>query len=181
MNKGLEVIEAHWLFGCDADQISVVVHPQSVIHSMVEMVDGSVIAQLGVTDMKHAIQYALTYPTRQTGCLEPLDFTRCSQLTFEPPDFERFPCLRLAYEALRTGGTMPAVLNAANEIAVQAFLDNKIRLSDIPRIIEAVMREHQVRPASNLEAILESDIWGRAKANDFLTETASGAGSGKII
>jgi len=176
MNKGLEVIEAHWLFGFPVDRISVIVHPQSVIHSMVEMVDGSVIAQLGVTDMKHAIQYALTFPTRKTGCLEPLDFTRHSQLTFEEPDLERFPCLRLAYEALKIGGTMPAVLNAANEIAVQAFLDDKIRLSDIPRIIEAVMNEHETKPASDLEAILESDSAARARANEFLNQTASGAG-----
>jgi 1-deoxy-D-xylulose-5-phosphate reductoisomerase len=181
MNKGLEVIEAHWLFGFDADKISVIVHPQSVIHSMVEMVDGSVIAQLGVTDMKHAIQYALTYPKRQEGCLEPLDLTRISQLTFEEPDTARFPCLRLAYEALKAGGTMPAVLNAVNEIAVQAFLDNKIRLPDIARIIEAVMNEHEIQPASNLEAILEGDAWARVKAKELLTETASGAGSGKII
>jgi len=125
--------------------------------------------------MKHAIQYALTYPTRKTGCLEPLDFTRASQLTFEEPDFDRFPCLRLAYDALKTGGTMPAVLNAANEIAVQAFLNNKIRLSDIPRIIESVMNEHESSPASSLEAVLESDVWARASANEFLTETASGA------
>jgi 1-deoxy-D-xylulose-5-phosphate reductoisomerase len=178
MNKGLEVIEAHWLFGFPADKISVIVHPQSVIHSMVEMVDGSVIAQLGVTDMKHAIQYALTYPKRLESCLEPLDFRKASQLTFEDPDFERFPCLRLAYEALKTGGTMPAVLNAANEIAVQAFLDNKIRLSEIPRIIESVMNEHETRSASRLEAILESDVWARARANARLTETASGAGGG---
>jgi 1-deoxy-D-xylulose-5-phosphate reductoisomerase len=177
MNKGLEVIEAHWLFGFDAGRISVVVHPQSVIHSMVELVDGSVIAQLGVTDMKHAIQYALTYPTRQPGCLDPLDFTRISQLTFEEPDLERFPCLALAYHALKTGGTMPAVLNAANEIAVQAFLDNKIRLSDIPRIIESVMNEHKTDRVSNLEAVLESDAWARRKADEFLNATASGAGS----
>ena len=176
MNKGLEVIEAHWLFGFPVDRISVIVHPQSVIHSMIEMVDGSVIAQLGVTDMKHAIQYALTYPARQAGCLEPLDFTRHAQLTFEEPDFERFPCLRLAYDALRIGGTMPAVLNAANEIAVQAFLDGKIRLSDIPRIIEAVMSEHAPQPASSLEAILAGDVWARARANDYLNQTASGAG-----
>lgn len=176
MNKGLEVIEAHWLFGFNADEISVIVHPQSVVHSMIEMVDGSVIAQLGVTDMKHAIQYALTYPTRQTGCLEPLDFRKFSTLTFEEPDLEKFPCLALAYKALKTGGTMPAVLNAANEIAVQAFLDGKIRLSDIPRIIESVMNEHESESASSLEAILESDGWARTKANEFLTETASGAG-----
>jgi 1-deoxy-D-xylulose-5-phosphate reductoisomerase len=181
MNKGLEVIEAFWLFGFEADRISVIVHPQSVVHSMVEMVDGSIIAQMGVTDMKHAIQYALTYPTRQTGCLEPLDFKKFSTLTFEEPDMEKFPCLALAYKALRTGGTMPAVLNAANEIAVQAFLDEKIRLSDIPRIIESVMNEHESGSGANLEKILETDVWARAKANEFLSETASGAGSGKII
>lgn len=176
MNKGLEVIEAHWLFGFPAERISVIVHPQSVIHSMIEMVDGSIIAQIGVTDMKHAIQYALTYPKRQECCLPPLDFTKNSQLTFEEPDFERFPCLRLAYDALKTGGTMPAVLNAANEIAVQAFLDGRIRLSDIPRIIESVMNEHEAQNASNLEAILESDVWAREKANEFLSANASGAG-----
>ncbi len=177
MNKGLEVIEARWLFDFGADVISVVVHPQSVVHSMIEMVDGSVIAQLGVTDMKHAIQYALTFPTRQTGCLEPLDFTKFSQLTFEEPDLEKFPCLALAYKALRIGGTMPAALNAANEIAVQAFLDNKIRLSDIPRIIEAVMNEHTAQPASSLEIVLETDAFARARAVEFLTANATGAGS----
>ncbi|HVE58608.1 MAG TPA: 1-deoxy-D-xylulose-5-phosphate reductoisomerase [Pyrinomonadaceae bacterium] len=176
MNKGLEVIEAHWLFGFGADEISVIVHPQSVVHSMVEMVDGSVIAQLGVTDMKHAIQYALTFPTRQTGCLEPLDFRKFSTLTFEEPDLEKFPCLALAYKALRIGGTMPAALNAANEIAVQTFLDNKIRLSDIPRIIESVMAEHQSQPASSLEVILETDSWARARTAEFLTANVSGAG-----
>lgn len=173
MNKGLEVIEAFWLFGFDADRISVIVHPQSVVHSMVEMVDGSIIAQMGVTDMKHAIQYALTYPTRQPNCLEPLDFQKFSTLTFEEPDMEKFPCLALAYQALRIGGTMPAVLNAANEIAVQAFLDDKVRLSDIPRIIEAVMNEHASFGAANLEKILETDVWARAKANEFLTEAAA--------
>ncbi len=176
MNKGLEVIEAHWLFGFGAEQISVIVHPQSVIHSMVEMVDGSIIAQLGVTDMKHAIQYALTYPKRQENCLEPLDFTKLARLDFEEPDFDKFPCLKLAYDALKIGGTMPAVLNAANEIAVQAFLDNKICLSDIPRIIESVMNEHEKQFASSLEAILESDLWARGKANEFLTVAVSGAG-----
>ncbi|HMS43428.1 MAG TPA: 1-deoxy-D-xylulose-5-phosphate reductoisomerase [Pyrinomonadaceae bacterium] len=171
MNKGLEVIEARWLFGFDAEEISVIVHPQSIVHSMIEMVDGSIIAQLGVTDMKHAIQYALTYPKRQKNCLEPLDFTQLSRLDFEPPDFDKFPCLRLAYDALKIGGTMPAVLNAANEIAVQAFLDNKIRLSDISRIIENVMNEHELQNAANLEAILESDVWAREKANIFLRES----------
>jgi 1-deoxy-D-xylulose-5-phosphate reductoisomerase len=176
MNKGLEVIEAHWLFGFGAEQISVIVHPQSVIHSMVELIDGSIIAQLGVTDMKHAIQYALTYPKRQKNCLEPLDFTQLSRLDFEPPDFEKFPCLRLAYDALRIGGTMPAVLNAANEIAVEAFLDNKIRLSDIPKIIESVMSEHEAQAAKTFEAIQKADDFARKRAImklESLEKTAS--------
>jgi 1-deoxy-D-xylulose-5-phosphate reductoisomerase len=126
--------------------------------------------------MKHAIQYALTFPTRKPGCLEPLDFKKFSTLTFEEPDLEKFPCLALAYKALRLGGTMPAVLNAANEIAVQSFLDNKIRLSDIPRIIESVMNEHTAQAAASLEVVLKTDTWARARANEFLTENASGAG-----
>ncbi len=161
MNKGLEVIEARWLFDFSADEIAVVVHPQSVVHSMVEMVDGSIIAQLGVTDMKHAIQYALTFPKRQANCLPPLDFAKLSQLTFEEPNVEKFPCLALAYRALRIGGTMPATLNAANEIAVQAFLDGEIRLSDVPQIIESVMDEHETKPVTNLETILECDQQAR--------------------
>ncbi len=164
MNKGLEVIEAKWLFGFDADQISVIVHPQSVVHSMVEMVDGSVIAQLGVTDMKHPIQYALTYPHRQKGCLEPLNIAKLNNLTFEDPDFDRFPCLALAYRALRTGGTMPAVLNAANEVAVRAFLDGKIRLIDIAAVNESVMDEHETAAADSLETILAADEWARGRA-----------------
>ncbi len=164
MNKGLEVIEARWLFDFAADEISVVVHPQSVVHSLVELIDGSLIAQLGVTDMKHAIQYALTYPTRKPNCLPPLDFATLAQLTFEEPDTDKFPCLDLAYKALKTGGTMPATLNAANEIAVQAFLDGKIRLSDIPKIIEGVMNKHESRIISSLEIILETDAWARKQA-----------------
>ena len=171
MNKGLEVIEARWLFDFDADEINIVVHPQSVVHSMIEMLDGSIIAQLGVTDMKHAIQYALTFPNRQTGCLPPLDFAKLSQLTFEEPDFEKFRCLALAYRALKIGGTMPTVLNAANEIAVQAFLDDVIRLSDIPKIIESVMNEHQSQPAANLEIILETDAAARKQAIMMLGNT----------
>jgi 1-deoxy-D-xylulose-5-phosphate reductoisomerase len=173
MNKGLEVIEARWLFDFDADEISVVVHPQSIVHSMIEMVDGSIIAQLGVTDMKHAIQYALTYPARQKGCLEPLDFRKISQLTFEEPDFDRFPCLGLAYKALKIGGTMPAVLNAANEIAVQAFLDGKIGLSEISQINESVMNEHQTQPVSSLEIVQEVDDFARKRAIMSLEKTAS--------
>jgi 1-deoxy-D-xylulose-5-phosphate reductoisomerase len=175
MNKGLEVIEARWLFGFGADQVSVIVHPQSVVHSMVEMIDGSIIAQLGVTDMKHAIQYALTYPERKEGCLEPLDFRQLSELTFEEPDTDRFPCLDLAYRALRTGGTMPAALNAANEIAVQAFLDGQIALPDIARINGAVMDMHEVTPAATLENILAADGSARAAAGALLTASIEAA------
>ncbi len=164
MNKGLEVIEAKWLFGFDADQISVIVHPQSVVHSMVEFIDGSIIAQMGVTDMKHPIQYALTWPDRLRSTMEPLDLAKLGTLTFEAPDIGRFPCLGLAFDALRTGGTMPAVLNAANEIAVQAFLDGKIGLADIAAINRAVMDEHEPVAASDLEAIILADQNARASA-----------------
>ncbi|HEY0427760.1 MAG TPA: 1-deoxy-D-xylulose-5-phosphate reductoisomerase [Pyrinomonadaceae bacterium] len=173
MNKGLEVIEAKWLFDFEASEIAVVVHPQSIVHSMVEMVDGSIIAQMGVTDMRHAIQYALTYPQRKRTELAPLDFSSISHLTFENPNFDRFPCLALAYKALEKGGTMPAALNAANEIAVQAFLDNKIGLSEIPRIIETVMDEHETRAAASLEIVLETDAWARNRAIIKLEKTAS--------
>lgn len=162
MNKGLEVIEARWLFHCTADEIDIVVHPQSVVHSLVEMIDGSLIAQLGVTDMRHAIQYALTYPARQPMDLPPLDLTALSKLEFFAPDTARFPCVRLAYQALRAGGTLPAVLNAANEIAVAAFLDERIRFGDIPRLIEAACEAHPVRPAVDLETVLAADQWARA-------------------
>ena len=173
MNKGLEVIEASWLFGFGADEIGVVVHPQSVVHSMVEMVDNSIIAQLGVTDMRHAIQYALTFPAREKCELAPLDFAALSQLTFEKPDLEKFPCLRLAYAALEKGGTMPATLNAANEISVQAFLDGKIRLSDIAKINESVMNAHEVQKVMSLENILAADKSARKKAMMRLEKTAS--------
>lgn len=172
MNKGLEVIEAHWLFGFGADQISVVVHPQSVVHSMVEFADGSVIAQLGVTDMKHAIQYALTFPQRQENNLPPLDFSVLSRLDFEEPDFDRFPCLGLAYQALRIGGTLPAALNAANEVTVQAFLDGKIRLSDIPVINKSVMDAHEVAEVQDLETVLSADRSAREDARLRLEKPA---------
>src|SRR5882672_3969207 len=164
MNKGLEVIEAHWLFGFTADQIDIVVHPESVVHSMIELVDGSVIAQMGVTDMRHAIQYALTYPERH-GCeLPPLDLTALSALHFEPPDLDRFPCIALAYRALRAGGTLPAAMNAANEEAVQAFIDERISLTDIPRVIEAVMNSHAIEPLANLDIVLNTDRRARLEA-----------------
>ncbi|MGH9853635.1 MAG: 1-deoxy-D-xylulose-5-phosphate reductoisomerase, partial [Blastocatellia bacterium] len=159
MNKGLEVIEARWLFGASADEIDIVVHPQSVVHSMIELVDGSIIAQMGVTDMRHAIQYALTYPARRESQLPPLDLTALSKLEFFPPDVEKFPCVRLAYQALRVGGTMPAVLNAANEVVVAAFLDEKIKFGDIPRLIGAVCEAHTSQPAVNLDTVLAADAW----------------------
>jgi 1-deoxy-D-xylulose-5-phosphate reductoisomerase len=170
MNKGLEVIEARWLFDFSAAEIGVLVHPQSIVHSMVEMIDGSIIAQLGVTDMRHAIQYALTFPKRQPNCLPPLDFSKLAQLTFEEPDSEKFPCLALAYRALQIGGTMPAALNAANEIAVEAFLADKIRLSDVPKIIESVMNEHETKPVANLETVLKCDEQARRHALRKLEE-----------
>jgi len=164
MNKGLEVIEAHWLFGFKPEQIDIVVHPESVVHSMIELVDGSVMAQMGVTDMRHAIQYALTYPDRH-GCeLPPLDLTALSALHFEPPDTDRFPCIALAYRALRAGGTLPAAMNAANEEAVQAFIDERISLTDIPLVIEAVMDSHRSQLATELTAILEADESARLSA-----------------
>ncbi len=175
MNKGLEVIEAHWLFGFSPDQIGIVVHPESVVHSMIELVDGSVIAQMGVTDMRHAIQYALTYPERY-GCeLPPLDLTALSALHFEPPDLDRFPCIALAYRALRAGGTLPAAMNAANEEAVQAFIEERISLTDIALVIEAVMDHHQTQPATELAAILEADEQARLSAAHEIQRLAKAA------
>ena len=142
MNKGLEVIEARWLFGLDADRIQVVVHPQSVIHSMVQYVDGSVLAQMGNPDMRTPIAHALAWPDRTDAGVAPLDLFEVARLDFEAPDFERFPCLRLAFEALRGGGDLPAVLNAANEIAVQAFLDRRIPFTGIPRLIERALERN---------------------------------------
>jgi 1-deoxy-D-xylulose-5-phosphate reductoisomerase len=164
MNKGLEVIEAHWLFGFGPDQIDILVHPESVVHSMVEFIDGSVMAQLGVTDMRHAIQYALTYPERHTCDLPSLDLTSLSALHFETPDYERFPCIALAYRALRAGGTLPAAMNAANEEAVRAFIEMQICVTDIPQVIEAVMDEHPVRPLKNIDTVLEADREARLAA-----------------
>jgi 1-deoxy-D-xylulose-5-phosphate reductoisomerase len=142
MNKGLEVIEARWLFGLGADRIQVVVHPQSVIHSMVQYVDGSVLAQMGNPDMRTPIAHALAWPDRTDAGVAPLDLFEVARLDFEAPDFGRFPCLRLAFEALRGGGDLPAVLNAANEIAVQAFLEERIPFTGIPRLIERALERH---------------------------------------
>jgi len=161
MNKGLEVIEARWLFDADIEKIEVVIHPQSIIHSMVEYVDGSVIAQLGVPDMKGPISYALFYPGRCPGGLARLDLLKVGTLEFLPPDFERFPCLRLACEAGRTGGTMPAVMNAANEVAVSAFIEGKIGFMDIPAVISQTMTQHRVQKMESLDDVMEADRWAR--------------------
>lgn len=165
MNKGLEVIEAHWLFGVDYSQIRIVVHPQSIIHSMVEMIDGSVLAQLGLPDMRLPIQYALTYPNRLARDARRLSLPEIGQLTFEEPDFGKFPCLRYAIEAGKMDGTMPAVMNAANEVAVSAFLAGEIGFMDIPRAIAHVMNQHSVTARPSVEEILEADRWAREQTD----------------
>jgi len=157
MNKGLEVIEAHWLFGIPADRIDVVIHPQSIIHSMVEFVDGSVKAQLGIPDMKIPIQYALTYPSRSASKFPRVHFPTLGEMTFFEPDRERFPCLQLAFDALKEGGTIPAVMNAANEVAVAKFLKNEISFMDIPDIIGNAMKKHSKKANPSLEEIVEAD------------------------
>jgi 1-deoxy-D-xylulose-5-phosphate reductoisomerase len=161
MNKGLEVIEAKWLFNIDLDRIQVLIHPQSIIHSMVEYIDHSIIAQLGVPDMKIPIQYAITYPERYYSDTRSLDFIQNNTLTFSQPDFETFKCLRLAYTAAREGGTMPAVLNAANEMAVQLFLEKRIGFVEIPQLIESAMKKHNNIINPSLRDILNSDSWAR--------------------
>lgn len=168
MNKGLEVIEAKWLFDVDVDQIQVVVHPQSILHSAVEYEDGAVIGQMGVPDMKVPISYALTYPNRVENGFEKLDITKVGTLTFEEPDTETFECLSLAYKAIKAGGTMPAVLNAANEIAVAAFLKGSIGFMDIPRIIKNTMENHKVIHNYNIDELLAADSWGRSYAAKIL-------------
>ncbi len=164
MNKGLEVIEAKWLFELSYDEIDVVVHPQSIIHSLVEYKDHSVLAELGLPDMKVPIQYALTYPQRVENNLKALNLAEIAKLTFEAPKKDLFPCLDYAYQAGREGGTMPAVLNAANEIAVSAFLDNKIKFVDIPRIIEQAMAKHKRITKPELSDIFKADKWAREQA-----------------
>ncbi len=164
MNKGLEVIEASRLFGVAAEEIGVVVHPQSVVHSMVEFRDGSVLAQLGLTDMRIPIQYALTYPDRWDTPLPSLDIYNLPKLEFLKPDLDKFPCLDLAYRALRAGGSAPAVLNAANEVAVEAFLNNGIAYHEIPQIIESVLAANSPADSSDLEAVLKADAWAREEA-----------------
>jgi len=170
MNKGLEVIEAHWLFNAPADSIEVVVHPQSVIHSLVQYVDGSVLAQLGNPDMRTPIAYALAWPERIASGVAPLDLFQIARLDFQAPDYERFRCLALAFEALRAGGTAPAIVNAANEVAVAAFLEHKIPFLAIPRLIESVLEALPPRPVTCLEDVLEADTAARAAAEARMTQ-----------
>jgi 1-deoxy-D-xylulose-5-phosphate reductoisomerase len=176
MNKGLEVIEARWLFDLTAAQIAVVIHPQSVIHSMVEMIDGSVIAEMAIPDMAIPVAYALAYPERLAMAhLKPLSLVENSKLTFEEPDLGRFPCLRLAFDALAAWHTMPACLNAANEELVAAFLGGRVRFADIPRHLEAVMQRHPNAPARTIEDLLETDGWARAAAREMAAANSAAA------
>ena len=167
MNKGMEVIEARWLFGIPPEKIDVVIHPQSIIHSMVEFIDGSVKAQLGMPDMKIPIQYALTYPERAASNVARVDFPKLREMTFFPPDIERFQCLRHAYDALNEGGTMPAALNAANEIAVRRFLEGKIAFQQIPETICRTMEHHEVTGNPTLDDIIEADASARRFAESI--------------
>jgi 1-deoxy-D-xylulose-5-phosphate reductoisomerase len=167
MNKALEMIEARWLFDVPMERIEVVIHPQSIVHSMVEFVDGSVMAQLGITDMRLPIQYALTYPERVAGFLPPLDLIQWGALTFEAPDTDTFPSLNYARQAVSIGGTMPAVLNAANEVAVSRFLAGEIPFAGIFATVRDVMERHDARPATDLEVILEADRWAREVARSL--------------
>ncbi|NOX97914.1 MAG: 1-deoxy-D-xylulose-5-phosphate reductoisomerase [Nitrospirae bacterium] len=170
MNKGLEVIEASTFFDVDISRIEVVIHPQAKVHSLVEFVDGSIMALLGATDMRVPIQYALTYPERVPNQLSVLDLVKSSPLTFQAPDTDKFPCLQYAYEAGRTGGTMPAVLNAANEVAVEAFLGGKIKFLEISEVSRKVMKEHRPLNEPTLDDILQSDAWARQAAKMVVEE-----------
>lgn len=168
MNKGLEVIEARWLFGITPDRIKVLVHPQSIVHSMVEYVDGAVVAQLGMPDMKGPIAYALSYPERLPDVSPALDLASVGTLTFEEPDLQRFPCLAYAFDALRAGGSMPAVLSAANETAVKYFLEEKITYGEIAPIIRETMDNHQVTDVHTVEDALKADLWARQEAEKII-------------
>jgi 1-deoxy-D-xylulose-5-phosphate reductoisomerase len=170
MNKGLEVIEAHWLFGMRPEQISVLVHPQSIVHSLVEFQDGSVVAQLGMPDMKGPIAYALSYPDRIAGVSPGLDLATIATLTFQEPDRDLFPCLGYAYDAISTGGSMPAVLSAANEVAVKHFLDEKIGYTDIPNVIRTTMEAHTPSHIKSVDEALRADLWARREAEKIIAE-----------
>jgi len=168
MNKGLEVIEAHWLFRARPEQIQVVLHPQSVIHSMVEYADGSVLAQLGNPDMRTPIAHALAWPNRIESGVDSLDLFQVAHLDFEAPDLRRFPCLQLAFDAVKAGGTAPAILNAANEVAVAAFLEGRLGFLDISRLVEMTLQMLEVKPAESLEQLLEVDLSAREVAEQVL-------------
>ena len=169
MNKGLEIIEAHWLFGMPIEQIDVIIHPQSIIHSMVEFADGSFKAQMSYPDMRLPIQYALTYPERVANQeLPKLDWNKIKELTFEPPDFQRFPCLELAIKAARTGGTNPTALCAADEVAVELFLKQAIKFTDIARLVEQILQEHQTISNPTLDDIINTDKWARERFTKLL-------------
>jgi 1-deoxy-D-xylulose-5-phosphate reductoisomerase len=170
MNKGLELLEAMFLFDLDHSRIRVLVHPEALIHSMVEFIDGVTIAQVSITDMRIPIQYALSYPQRLESQLGGVDFYKLKSLNFEKPDLSRFPALRLAYEAAKELGTLPCVMNAANEIAVKEFLDGRIKFTNIARIVEKVMRKHSNNKAPTLGDIRNADIWARYKAQEIMGE-----------
>jgi len=169
LNKGLEVIEARWLFDIAPEKIDIMVHPQSVVHSMVEFVDGSVVAQLGTADMRQPIQYALTYPERLPSPVASLDWRSVPKLDFEVPNREKFPCINLAYRALEMGGTAPAVLNAADEVVVEAFLDRQIPFTAIPKVIASVLDTHTVKKAESIETIMQADAWARQEARKVIS------------
>jgi 1-deoxy-D-xylulose-5-phosphate reductoisomerase len=171
-NKALELIEACWLFDLRPEQVQIVIHPESIIHSMVEFVDGSVIAQLSPPDMRTPIQYALTYPQRADGCSRRMDWSRCQALHFEPPDFERFPSLKLAYHVAQAGGTAGAVLNAANEVAVAAFMEGKIPFGEICGIVELTITNHRIQSAPALDDLLQADRWARQAAEAAIASRA---------
>lgn len=168
MNKGLEVIEAYWLFNVPVEKIGVIIHPQSIIHSMVSFIDGSVISQMSVPDMKGPISYALSYPERFGNILPSLDLAAIRELTFEEPDMERYPSLALTYNALRAGGTMPCVLNAANEVAVDAFLDENILFTDISMVVSETMAEHRVIRGETIEEVISASEWARKRAKEIV-------------
>jgi len=170
MNKGLEVIEAHWLFGMGPEEINVLVHPQSIVHSLVEYQDGSVVAQLGMPDMKGPIAYALSYPDRLPDVSPGLDLASIATLTFQEPDRDLFPCLGFAYDALKAGGSMPAVLSAANEVAVRYFLEEKIGFMDIPRVLRATMDAHAPAPLKSVDEALKADLWARHEAEKIIAK-----------
>ena len=168
MNKGLEVIEAMWLFDLRLSQVEIIIHPEAIIHSMIELIDGVVLAQLAIADMRIPIQYALNYPSRFRSSSKALDFFKLKNLSFQKPNLNKFPCLKLAFEAARESGSMPCVLNAADEVAVGSFLNKRLDFTDIPKIVAKVMRVHKKVIQPSLPQILDIDAWARAKALELI-------------